>query len=61
MRIGIGLPNTTAGLSPALVINWATQADKGPFSTLGVFDRQVYDSYEPLITLDAAVAGTQRN
>lgn len=60
MNVGVGLPNTTAGLSPELVINWARQADEGPFATLGVFDRLVYNSYEPLTSLAAAAAVTCR-
>jgi len=60
MNVGVGLPNSTAGLTRDLVINWAKQADEGPFSSLGVFDRLVYDSYEPLTTLAAAAAVTKR-
>ena len=60
MRVGIGLPNTTPGLNKDLIVNWAQQADNGPFSTLGVFDRLVYDSYEPLTILAAAAVVTRR-
>lgn len=60
MNVGIGLPNTTAGATRELILNWARQADEGPFTSLGVFDRIVYDSYEPLITLAAAAAVTSR-
>jgi alkanesulfonate monooxygenase SsuD/methylene tetrahydromethanopterin reductase-like flavin-dependent oxidoreductase (luciferase family) len=60
MNVGIGLPNTTPGLNRDLLLNWARQADSGPFSSLGVFDRVAYDSYEPLTTLAAAAALTQR-
>lgn len=60
MNVGIGLPNTTSGADRDLILNWARQADKGPFSSLGVFDRLVYDSYEPLTTLAAAAAVTDR-
>jgi alkanesulfonate monooxygenase SsuD/methylene tetrahydromethanopterin reductase-like flavin-dependent oxidoreductase (luciferase family) len=35
-------------------------ADAGPFSSLGVLDRLVYDSYDPLISLAAVAAVTQR-
>lgn len=60
MKVGIGLPNTIAGLTPELLLDWAKRADEGPFSTLGVFDRLVYDSYEPLTALAAAAAVTNR-
>jgi alkanesulfonate monooxygenase SsuD/methylene tetrahydromethanopterin reductase-like flavin-dependent oxidoreductase (luciferase family) len=60
MRVGVGLPNTTTDLSRELVLAWAAQADEGPFATLGVLDRLVYDSYEPLTTLAAAAAVTRR-
>jgi alkanesulfonate monooxygenase SsuD/methylene tetrahydromethanopterin reductase-like flavin-dependent oxidoreductase (luciferase family) len=39
---------------------WARQADAGPFSSLGVFDRLAYDSLDPLISLAAAAALTNR-
>jgi alkanesulfonate monooxygenase SsuD/methylene tetrahydromethanopterin reductase-like flavin-dependent oxidoreductase (luciferase family) len=60
MKVGVGLPNTTLGLNRDLILNWARQADEGPFSSLGVFDRLVYASYEPLTTLAAAAAVTTR-
>lgn len=60
MRVGIGLPNTTPGADRDLLINWARQADEGPFSSLSVLDRLVYDSYDPLTVLAAAAVVTQR-
>lgn len=60
MHVGVGLPNTTPGVDQELMLQWARQADAGPFTSLGVFDRIVYDSYEPLTTLAAAAALTQR-
>lgn len=60
MRVGVGLPSTLAGAQGQLLIQWAAQADQGPFSSLGVLDRLVYDSYEPFTTLAAAAAVTQR-
>lgn len=56
MEVGIGLPNTVAGTAGATVREWAMAADNGPFASLSVFDRIVYDSFDPLATL-AAVAG----
>jgi alkanesulfonate monooxygenase SsuD/methylene tetrahydromethanopterin reductase-like flavin-dependent oxidoreductase (luciferase family) len=60
MQIGVGLPNTTPGADRELLLNWARQADEGPFSNLGVLDRLAYDSYEPLTVLAAAAAVTRR-
>src|SRR5713226_2877617 len=60
MHVGIGLPAGVPGTSGQLIIEWAQRADEGPFSSLGVIDRLVYDSYEPLTVLAAAAAVTQR-
>lgn len=59
MRVGIGLPNTVPGGARTLV-DWARRADAGPFSTLGVLDRVVYDSVEAFTALAAAAAVTDR-
>ena len=60
MQVGVGLPSTFPGTKGQLIIDWARRADEGPFSSLGVLDRLVYDSYEPLITLATAAAVTRR-
>src|SRR5437660_4049715 len=60
MRVGVGLPTGIPGTDGQLVIEWARRADAGPFSSLGVIDRLVFDSYEPLTALAAAAAVTQR-
>ncbi|HEX6195048.1 MAG TPA: LLM class flavin-dependent oxidoreductase [Jiangellaceae bacterium] len=60
MRIGIGLPNTVPGADRDLVLEWARRADAGPFSSLAVLDRLVYDSVEPFSALSAAAAVTDR-
>src|SRR5215218_767941 len=60
MDIGIGLPATIPGRRGSLTMEWAKQADSGPFSSLGILDRLVYPNYEPLITLAAAAAVTER-
>jgi alkanesulfonate monooxygenase SsuD/methylene tetrahydromethanopterin reductase-like flavin-dependent oxidoreductase (luciferase family) len=44
----------------SLVLDWARRADSGPFSSLGILDRLVYPNYEPMITLSAAAAVTER-
>ena len=60
MRIGIGLPTSTPGATGGGLLAWARRADEGPFSSLGVVDRLVYDSYDPLVALAAAAGVTQR-
>ena len=60
VRIGIGLPTSTPGRSSQTVLEWARRADEGPFTSLGVIDRVVYDSDDPLIALAAAAAVTSR-
>lgn len=60
MQIGIGLPTTIPGAAPDLTVAWAQQADAGPFASLGVLDRLVYDSIDPLIALATAASVTNR-
>jgi alkanesulfonate monooxygenase SsuD/methylene tetrahydromethanopterin reductase-like flavin-dependent oxidoreductase (luciferase family) len=60
VNIGIGLPTTTPGATGELLLEWARRADAGPFTSLGVLDRVVYDSYEPFAALAAAAAATER-
>jgi alkanesulfonate monooxygenase SsuD/methylene tetrahydromethanopterin reductase-like flavin-dependent oxidoreductase (luciferase family) len=60
VNVGIGLPTTTPGATGDLLLEWARRADAGPFSSLGVLDRVVYDSYEPFAALAAAAAATKR-
>jgi alkanesulfonate monooxygenase SsuD/methylene tetrahydromethanopterin reductase-like flavin-dependent oxidoreductase (luciferase family) len=60
MEVGVGLPNTLAGATGDLLRAWACAADRGPFASLGVFDRLVYDSYDALTTLAVAAGLTTR-
>lgn len=60
MNVGIGLPAGIPGATGPLIVEWARQADVGPFSSLGVLDRLVYNSYDPLTSLAAAAAVTRR-
>lgn len=60
MEIGIGLPSTVPGVEGHQVIEWARRAESAGFSTLGTIDRIVYPNYEPLVTLGAAAAVTER-
>src|SRR4051812_47884908 len=64
MRIGVGLPTSTPPLGarhrgPELLA-WASRAEAGPFTSLGVTDRLVYDCTDPLVALTAAAAVTNR-
>src|SRR5580700_5689986 len=56
MNIGLGLPIS----DPAVLLDWARRADAGPFTTLGLLDRLVYDNPEPLVALAAIAAATTR-
>ncbi|MER7775623.1 LLM class flavin-dependent oxidoreductase [Streptomyces sp. NPDC096191] len=56
MKIGLGLPID----DPALLLTWARRADAGPFSTLGLLDRLVFDNPEPLVTLATLAGATSR-
>ena len=64
MRIGVGLPTSTppaGGRHRGLeLLAWATRAEAGPFSSLGVTDRLVYDCTDPMVALAAAAAVTTR-
>ncbi|MFF7756426.1 LLM class flavin-dependent oxidoreductase [Streptomyces griseorubiginosus] len=56
MNIGLGLPID----DPAQLLTWARRADTGPFRTLGLLDRLVYDNPEPLVTLATLAGATSR-
>lgn len=60
MRVGMGLPNAVPGTDGRLLVDWARRAEQGPFTSLGVVDRLRYDAHEPLATLAAAAAVTER-
>jgi alkanesulfonate monooxygenase SsuD/methylene tetrahydromethanopterin reductase-like flavin-dependent oxidoreductase (luciferase family) len=60
MNVGVGLPNTTPGAEGRLLVEWARRADGGPFSTVAVLDRVVYESLDPFVSLAAAAAVTRR-
>lgn len=60
MRVGIGLPNGIPGTPGAAIAEWASRADAGPFTSVGVIDRVAYDAHEPFASLAAAAAVTQR-
>ncbi|MFI6170287.1 LLM class flavin-dependent oxidoreductase [Nocardia sp. NPDC051052] len=56
MHVGLGLPIS----DPTVLLDWARRADAGPFSTLGLLDRLVYDNPEPLVALAIAAGATSR-
>ena len=60
MRVGVGLPNAVPGTPADVIMTWARRAEEGPFSSLAVVDRFVYESYEPLALLAAAAVVTRR-
>jgi len=61
MKLGIGLPQMMPwGLDRGMVLEWARRADAAGFNSLGTLDRPNYDSWEPLVTLAAAAAVTER-
>jgi alkanesulfonate monooxygenase SsuD/methylene tetrahydromethanopterin reductase-like flavin-dependent oxidoreductase (luciferase family) len=60
MDIGIGLPTTIPGTAGNDIVRWARHGEELGFSSLGVIDRLMYDSYEPLITLAAAAGATSQ-
>ena len=60
IRVGVGLPTSTPGTGRDLVLDWARRADEGPFTSLGVIDRLVYECWEPLAALAACAAVTGR-
>lgn len=55
-HIGIGLP---VG-DPAGLLDWARRAEAGPFRTVGLLDRLVYDNPEPLVALAVLAGATSR-
>jgi alkanesulfonate monooxygenase SsuD/methylene tetrahydromethanopterin reductase-like flavin-dependent oxidoreductase (luciferase family) len=60
MRIALGLPSRIIGISGELMLEWATRADRGPFSSLVVTDRVVSQALEPLAVLAIAAGATKR-
>ena len=60
MEVGIGLPSAVRGAQADQILEWARRADAAGFSSLGTIDRLVFPGYEPLVTLAAAAAVTER-
>jgi alkanesulfonate monooxygenase SsuD/methylene tetrahydromethanopterin reductase-like flavin-dependent oxidoreductase (luciferase family) len=60
MEIAVGLPTMVPGVDGGEVLEWARRGEAAGFSSLGTLDRLVYPNYEPLISLAAAAAVTER-
>lgn len=60
MRIALGLPSRVAAASGEMMLEWATRAERGPFSSLVVTDRVVSQALEPFSVLAMAAGATQR-
>jgi alkanesulfonate monooxygenase SsuD/methylene tetrahydromethanopterin reductase-like flavin-dependent oxidoreductase (luciferase family) len=60
MKVAIGLPNAVPGTSGAQLTEWARRAETRGFSSLGTIDRVAYPNLEPLVSLAAAAAVTER-
>jgi alkanesulfonate monooxygenase SsuD/methylene tetrahydromethanopterin reductase-like flavin-dependent oxidoreductase (luciferase family) len=60
MNVGVGLPTMPPGATGEQLLEWARRADAGPFSSVAVLDRVVYDSFEPFAALAAAAGVTSR-
>jgi len=60
VRIAIGLPSRVSSATGELMLEWATRAEEGPFSSLAVTDRVVSNALEPLTVLSAAAGATRR-
>jgi alkanesulfonate monooxygenase SsuD/methylene tetrahydromethanopterin reductase-like flavin-dependent oxidoreductase (luciferase family) len=60
MDVAIGLPNAVPGTTGEQITEWARRAEARGFSSLGTIDRIVYPNLEPLVSLAAAAAVTER-
>jgi alkanesulfonate monooxygenase SsuD/methylene tetrahydromethanopterin reductase-like flavin-dependent oxidoreductase (luciferase family) len=60
MDVAIGLPNAVPGASGEQLAEWARRAEARGFSSLGTIDRIAYPNLEPLTSLAAAAAVTER-
>jgi alkanesulfonate monooxygenase SsuD/methylene tetrahydromethanopterin reductase-like flavin-dependent oxidoreductase (luciferase family) len=60
MDVAIGLPNAVPDTTGEQLVEWARRAEAREFSSLGTIDRIVYGNYEPMLSLAAAAAVTER-
>jgi alkanesulfonate monooxygenase SsuD/methylene tetrahydromethanopterin reductase-like flavin-dependent oxidoreductase (luciferase family) len=61
MRVGVWMPNAMPfGLERSFFLDWVRLADDAGFDTLSTVDRPNYDMWDPLVSLAAAAAVTER-
>jgi alkanesulfonate monooxygenase SsuD/methylene tetrahydromethanopterin reductase-like flavin-dependent oxidoreductase (luciferase family) len=60
MDVAIGLPNTVPGTEGDQLVEFARRGEAVGFSSLGTLDRLVYPGYEPLTSMAAVAAVTER-
>jgi len=61
MKLGIGLPLTLVPeLNRGLFLDWCRTSDDAGFHVFGSIDQPAYDSWDPLVSLAAAAAVTER-
>jgi alkanesulfonate monooxygenase SsuD/methylene tetrahydromethanopterin reductase-like flavin-dependent oxidoreductase (luciferase family) len=60
MEIGVGLPNAIPDVDKESLLAFGKRADAKGFASLGTVDRLVYPGFEPLATLAAVAAVTER-
>jgi alkanesulfonate monooxygenase SsuD/methylene tetrahydromethanopterin reductase-like flavin-dependent oxidoreductase (luciferase family) len=61
MRVGVWMPNAMPfGLERGFFLEWVRLADEAGFDTLSTLDRPNYDMWDPIVSLAAAAAATER-
>jgi alkanesulfonate monooxygenase SsuD/methylene tetrahydromethanopterin reductase-like flavin-dependent oxidoreductase (luciferase family) len=60
MDVAIGLPNTVPATDGDQFVEFARRGETAGFSSLGTLDRLIYPGLEPLVSLAAAAAVTER-
>ncbi|MDF2740229.1 MAG: N5,N10-methylene tetrahydromethanopterin reductase [Actinomycetia bacterium] len=61
MKVGVWMPNAMPfGLERSFFLDWVRLADQAGFDTLSTLDRPNYDMWDPLVSLAAAAAVTDR-
>jgi alkanesulfonate monooxygenase SsuD/methylene tetrahydromethanopterin reductase-like flavin-dependent oxidoreductase (luciferase family) len=58
MKIGIGLPNQIRDVNPAIIPEWAAEAEKAGFSTLATVGRFAFPGVLDTVALAGAAAAT---
>ncbi|MDQ5816622.1 MAG: LLM class flavin-dependent oxidoreductase [Actinomycetota bacterium] len=60
MNVGVGLPTSIPRTGADRLMEWAQRAESGSFSSLGVVDRLRFECFEPMTSLAAVAASTER-